>query len=159
MPRQFYSENRDCRAIVDCTEFPIQKPNSPARTANDLQFLKNTNSLKGMIGIMPSGTISFISPLYCGSISDKELFIKSQLMDLLEPNDVVMADKGFQIEQEFQKISCKLKYPKFLMDCIQFDASDRIENCKISNVRVTVERAISQIKIYKYFERPIPYTI
>ncbi|GBO20669.1 hypothetical protein AVEN_79851-1 [Araneus ventricosus] len=63
-------------------------------------FYKKTNTLKGMIGIMPSGTISFI---YCGSISDKELFIKSQLMDLLEPNDVVMADKGFQIEQGFQK--------------------------------------------------------
>ncbi|GBM70437.1 hypothetical protein AVEN_154431-1, partial [Araneus ventricosus] len=68
-------------------------------------FYKNTNTLKGMIGIMPSGTNSFISLLYCGSISDKELFIKSQLKDLLEPNDVVMADKGFQIEQELQKIS------------------------------------------------------
>ncbi|GBO36022.1 hypothetical protein AVEN_95874-1 [Araneus ventricosus] len=158
MPRQFYSENRDCRVIVDCTEFPIQKPNSPAEQQMTFSFYKNTNTLKGMIGIMPSGTISFISPLYCGSISDKELFIKSQLMDLLEPNDVVMADKGFQIEQELQKISCKLKCPKFLKDCIQFDASDRIENCKISNVRVTVERAISRIKIYKYFEGPIPYT-
>ncbi|GBN81687.1 hypothetical protein AVEN_266735-1 [Araneus ventricosus] len=156
MPRQFYSENRDCRVIVDCTEIPIQKPNSPAEQQMTFSFYKNTNTLKGMIGIMPSGTISFISPLYCGSISDKELFIKSQLMDLLEPNDVVMADKGFQIEQEFKKISCKLKYPNFLKDCIQLDASDRIENCKISNVRVTVERTISQIKIYKYFERPIP---
>ncbi|GBN70389.1 hypothetical protein AVEN_55136-1 [Araneus ventricosus] len=133
MPRQFYSENRDCRVIVDCNEFPIQKPNSPAEQQMTFSFYKNTNTLKGMIGIMPSGTISFISPLYCGSISYKELFIKSQLMDLLEPNDVVMADKGFQIEQDLQKISCKLKCPKFLNDCIQFDASDRIENCKISN--------------------------
>ncbi|XP_055944565.1 uncharacterized protein LOC129975529 [Argiope bruennichi] len=53
-------------------------------------------------------------PLYCGSISDKELFIKSHLMDVLEPNDIVMADKGFQIEQELQIIGHKLKYPKFL---------------------------------------------
>ncbi|GBN90369.1 hypothetical protein AVEN_263004-1 [Araneus ventricosus] len=78
MPRQFYSENRDCRVIVDCTEFPIQKPSSPAEQQMTFSFYKNTNTLKGMMGIMPSGTISFISPLYCGSISDKELFIKSQ---------------------------------------------------------------------------------
>ncbi|GBL98112.1 hypothetical protein AVEN_35385-1 [Araneus ventricosus] len=80
MPRQFYSENRDCRVIVDCTEFPIQKPNSPAEQQMTFSFYKNTNTLKGMIGIMPSGTISFISPLYCGSISDKELFIKRYQM-------------------------------------------------------------------------------
>ncbi|GBO35644.1 hypothetical protein AVEN_227919-1 [Araneus ventricosus] len=43
MPRQFYSENRDCRVIVDCTEFPIQKPNSPA---NDLQFLQKHKYFK-----------------------------------------------------------------------------------------------------------------
>ncbi|GBM40480.1 hypothetical protein AVEN_28638-1 [Araneus ventricosus] len=105
MPRQFYFENRDCRVIVDCTEFPIQKPNSPAEQQMTFSFYKNTNTLKDMMGIMPSGTISFISPLYCGSISGKELFIKSQLMDMLEPNDVAMADKGFQIEQELQKIT------------------------------------------------------
>ncbi|GFV75378.1 retrovirus-related Pol polyprotein from transposon 17.6 [Trichonephila clavipes] len=31
-------------------------------------------------------------------------------MDLLEPNDVVMADKGFLIEKEFDKIGCHLKH-------------------------------------------------
>ncbi|GBL92029.1 hypothetical protein AVEN_102584-1 [Araneus ventricosus] len=106
------------------------------------------NTLKGMIGIVPSGTISCISSLYCSSLSDKELFIKSQLVDLLEPNAVVMADKGSQTEQELQKISCKLKCLKFLKNCIQFDASDRIENCKISNVRVTVDRVLSLILPY-----------
>ncbi|GBL86927.1 hypothetical protein AVEN_218671-1 [Araneus ventricosus] len=43
MPRQFYSENRDYRVIVDCTDFPIQKPNSPA---NDLQFLQKHKYFK-----------------------------------------------------------------------------------------------------------------
>ncbi|GBM73351.1 hypothetical protein AVEN_37601-1 [Araneus ventricosus] len=43
MPRQFYSGNMDCRVIVDCTEFPIQKPNSPA---NGLQFLQKHKYVK-----------------------------------------------------------------------------------------------------------------
>ncbi|GBM33993.1 hypothetical protein AVEN_166426-1 [Araneus ventricosus] len=46
IPRQFYSENRDCRVIVDCTEFPIQKPNSPAEQQMTFSFYKNTNTLK-----------------------------------------------------------------------------------------------------------------
>ncbi|GBN61232.1 hypothetical protein AVEN_86605-1, partial [Araneus ventricosus] len=46
MPRQFYSENRDCRVIVDCTEFPIQKPNSPAEQQMTFSFYKNTNTLQ-----------------------------------------------------------------------------------------------------------------
>ncbi|KAF8785786.1 hypothetical protein HNY73_011291 [Argiope bruennichi] len=57
-----------------------------------VSFYKKTNTLKDLIVVMPSGAISFISPLYCGSIFDMELFTKSHLMDVLEPNDVMMAD-------------------------------------------------------------------
>ncbi|GFT33173.1 hypothetical protein TNCV_4598661 [Trichonephila clavipes] len=60
------------------------------------RFLQIEDDLSmGMIGITPNGAISFISELFTGSISDKEVFIRSKLMDRLEPNDVVMADKGF----------------------------------------------------------------
>ncbi|GFU33620.1 DUF1758 domain-containing protein [Nephila pilipes] len=84
----------------------------------------NTNTLKGMIGITPNGAIIFIFPLYCGIISDKQLFIKSKLMDRLEPNDVVMADKAFLIAEELESIGCKLQCSIFLKDKIQFDISE-----------------------------------
>ncbi|GFW10018.1 jerky-like protein [Trichonephila clavipes] len=45
-------------------------------------------------------------------------------MDLLEPNDVVMADKGFLIENELASVGCKLQFPAFLRDKIQFDVSE-----------------------------------
>ena len=41
--------------------------------------------------------ISFISKLHGGSISDRDLFEKSGLLDLLEADDSVMADRGFTI--------------------------------------------------------------
>ncbi|GFY76146.1 uncharacterized protein TNIN_447611 [Trichonephila inaurata madagascariensis] len=106
---------------------------------------------------MPSGAICFVSHLHCGRISDKEIFLRSKPMDLLEPNDVVMADKGFVIEKELDKICFKLKSPLFLKDKIQFYASDTVSNCKLSDKRVTVERAVSRIKQYKYFEGALPY--
>ena len=31
---------------------------------------KNTNTFKGLIGITPTGDVSFVSHLYSGSISD-----------------------------------------------------------------------------------------
>ncbi|GFR00393.1 uncharacterized protein TNCT_422101 [Trichonephila clavata] len=118
---------------------------------------KNANTLKGMIGITPNGAISFISELYSGSISDKEHFIRSKLMDRLERNDVVMADKGFLISKELEKIGCKLYQPIFLQDKIQLNFSEMVSNCQLSNKRVTVERAISRVKLYNYFEGPLSY--
>ncbi|GFY65007.1 DDE Tnp4 domain-containing protein [Trichonephila inaurata madagascariensis] len=85
---------------------------------------------------MPLGAICFVSHLHCGRISEKELFLRSKPMDLLEPNDVVMADKGFLIEEELDKIGCKLKSYLFLKDKILFHASEIVSNCKLSNKRV-----------------------
>ncbi|GFT82401.1 uncharacterized protein NPIL_239561 [Nephila pilipes] len=110
-----------------------------------------------MIGITPNGAKNFISTLYCGSISDKQLFLKSKLMDRLEPNDVVMADKGFLIAEELESIGCKLQCPIFLKDKIQFDRAEMVSNSQLSNMRVTVERAISRVRQYKYFEGALPY--
>ncbi|GFT57157.1 uncharacterized protein NPIL_427811 [Nephila pilipes] len=120
IPLPFRFGNKDIRIVVDCTEFPIQKPSSPMEQQLTFSSYKNTNTLKGMIGITPNGAISFISPLYCGSLSDKQLFIKSKLMDRLEPNDVVMDDKGFLIAEELESIVCKLLYLIFLKDKIRY---------------------------------------
>ncbi|GFR05605.1 uncharacterized protein TNCT_449921 [Trichonephila clavata] len=91
MPPPFRMHCKNVRIIVDCTEFEIQKPASPMEQQMTFSHYKNANTFKGMIGITPNGAISFIY----GSIPDKELVIGSKLMDRLEPNDVVMADKGF----------------------------------------------------------------
>ncbi|GFU83068.1 hypothetical protein TNCV_65381 [Trichonephila clavipes] len=57
-------------------------------------------------------------------------------MDLLEPNDVVMADKGFFIENELASMGCKLQCPAFLRDKIQFDVSEMVSNCRLSNLEL-----------------------
>ncbi|GFS80648.1 THAP-type domain-containing protein [Trichonephila clavipes] len=133
MPPPFRMYCKNVRIIVDCTEIEVQKPSSPMEQQNDFQSLQNANTFKGMIGITPNGAISFISELFTGSISDKEVFIRSKLMDRLEPNDVVMADKGFLIANELEKIGCKLYRPIFLEDKIQFDISEIVSNCQLSN--------------------------
>ena len=41
--------------------------------------------------------INFVPKLYTGAISDKEIFQQSGFLDYVEPGDIVMADKGFNI--------------------------------------------------------------
>ncbi|GFT23885.1 THAP-type domain-containing protein [Trichonephila clavipes] len=157
IPPPFRMYCKNVRIIVDCTEIEVQKPSSPMEQQMTFSRYKNANTFKGMIGITPNGAISFISELFTGSISDKEVFIRSKLMDRLEPNDVVIADKGFLIANELEKIGCKLYRPIFLEDKTQFDISEMVSNCQLSKKRVTVERAISKIKIFKYFQGVLPY--
>ena len=60
---------------------------------------KHHTTLKGLMGIIPGDAIAFISQLYTGSISDREIGVRSGLLDLpFEDNDSVMADKGFTIQ-------------------------------------------------------------
>ncbi|GFY37894.1 hypothetical protein TNIN_298101 [Trichonephila inaurata madagascariensis] len=59
------------------------------------------------------GAICFVSHLHCGTISDKERFLRSKPIDHLEPNSVVIAYCEFLIEEELDKIGCKLKIPLF----------------------------------------------
>lgn len=157
MPPPFRLGNKDVRVIIDFVEFTIEKPNSSVEQQMTFSHNKNANTVKGMIGVTPNGAISFISPLYCGSISDKQLFIKSKLMDRLEPNDVVMADKNVLIANELESIGCRLQCPLFLTDNIQCDLSDMVDNCNLSIMQVLIERVEKRIKQYKFFEGVIPY--
>ena len=67
--------------------------------------------MKGLVGIAPHGAVTFISALYGGSVSDKEMFKQSGIAELLTENMAVMVDKGFVISD-----CCKSKVycPPFL---------------------------------------------
>ena len=73
-------------------------PANPSAQQLKFSHYKNHNTLKALIGITPSGAIIFISHLYGENISDKKLTQMSGLLNLLEPRDAIMADRGFTID-------------------------------------------------------------
>lgn len=86
---------------------------------------KNHVTLKGLVGIAPSGAITFISQLYSGSISDREIVERSGFLKLeFDNGDTVMADKGFTIEDLLPR-GVTLNIPPFLGSNSQMTASKR----------------------------------
>ena len=52
--------------------------------------------------------MSFVSKLYRGSISDKEMSKSSGLLEILESGDSVVVNKGFTIEKELKDVGAIL---------------------------------------------------
>lgn len=152
MPLAFHKLYPQCRVIIDCTELKIQRPTDSKMQQSTFSYYKNANTLKGMVGITPSGAISFISNLWGGSMSDKELFLRSNMLTLLEEKDLVLADRGFLISKELEKKGCSLITPHFLANNIQFTPTEKTDNKSVAHHRVHIERAIGRIKVFKYFE-------
>ena len=75
---------------------------------------KNTNTCKLLVGISLDGSFTFLSPLYEGSITDRDLVLVSGLLEKVERGDSMMADKGFDIEDLLLPCGVRLNIPPFL---------------------------------------------
>ena len=146
MPAIFKKDYPNTRIIIDATEFRLERPSSLLSQSCTFSTYKNTNTVKVLIGITPSGAISFVSPCYEGSISDRRLVEASGLLEKLEPGDEVMADKGFQIQDILAPLGVRLNTPPFLASNSQMSVDDVTMTRKIARLRIHVERAIGRVK-------------
>ena len=120
MPLSFKIKYPSVRVIIDCTEIFIQKPSSLDNQSLTFSNYKHHTTTKFLIGISPSGVITFVSDGWPGKTSDRDLTISSGLIELLEENDSVMADKGFTIRDVLEKKKCTLNIPPFRGSAPQF---------------------------------------
>ncbi|VDI00292.1 Hypothetical predicted protein [Mytilus galloprovincialis] len=83
------------RCIIDCTEFFTQRPSLPSAQRITYSQYKHHNTFKCLVGTTPSGSFSFVSDLFTGSISDKKIVQDSGFSDTIQLVDDIMADRGF----------------------------------------------------------------
>lgn len=83
--------------------------------------------------------MSFLSDCWGGRISDKELTKNSGLLDLLEPGDMVMADRGFEIENKLALRQCCLNVPPKRNKQRGLSALDVERTGKVAELRIHVE--------------------
>lgn len=108
IPETFKKHYPNTRVIINATEFAVERPSSLLSQSSTFSTYKNRNTVKVLIGIMPSGAISFVSDCYEGSISDKKLVEVCGLLEKLEPGDEIMADKGFLIQDKLAPLGIRL---------------------------------------------------
>ena len=96
---------------MDCSEIFIERPLSFQARAKTYSNYKRHNTAKFLIVISPAGTISFISCLCGGRVSDKCLTQQSGFLELVEPGDTIMADRGFNISEDLRLYGEKLEIP------------------------------------------------
>ena len=70
MPKCFKDNFPRTRVILDCTEIYIERASSQVINSETYSNYKGRTALKGLIGVSPSGEITFVSSLYESSISD-----------------------------------------------------------------------------------------
>lgn len=73
LPQAFRERFPDTYAIVNATEVFIETPCDLQYQSSTWSNYKHNNTAKFIVACTPNGAISFVSPLYVGSISDVEL--------------------------------------------------------------------------------------
>ena len=94
MPRIFKDLYPRARCIIDCSEIFIERPASYLARAQTYSNYKRHNTVKFLIGISPYGAITFLSKCWGGRASDKCITLNSGFLNLIEHEDVILADRG-----------------------------------------------------------------
>ena len=92
-------------------------------------------------------------------MSDVEIAKLSGLLDLLEPGDDVMADKGFTLQKILAERGVTLNIPEFLSNKRQFTMSEIEHTEQVAKLRIHIERMNRRIKECNLFDTPIPLAL
>ena len=158
MPADFKEKFPSTRVIIDFTEVFCEMPSSLLLNSELFSSYKNHVTLKGLVGIAPSGGITFVSQLYTGSISDREIVLRSGILSQSFDGDSVMADEGFQI-QDILPLGVDLNIPLFLGSDAQMSAEDGVRTQQIASLRIHIERAINKIRNFRIWNGVVPLSL
>ena len=95
-----------------------------------------------------------------GRVSDKHLTQNSSFLKKLLPGDVVLADRGFDVDELLASVGATIKIPTFTRGKTQLSGKDIEKTRSIANVRIHVERVIGVVRQkYTMLESTIPITL
>uniref|UniRef100_A0A8P4KAN6 DDE Tnp4 domain-containing protein n=1 Tax=Dicentrarchus labrax TaxID=13489 RepID=A0A8P4KAN6_DICLA len=146
LPMCFRTFLKNCVSIIDCFEVFIERPSDLKARAQTWSNYKQHNTIKFLISITPQGSISFMSKAWGGRVTDKHLTEHSGFLDKLLPGDLVLADRGFTIEDSVGLFCAELITPPFTRGKKQLSRKEIESAREISRVRIHVERVIGMLR-------------
>jgi hypothetical protein len=109
LPMVFREHFERCISIIDCFEIFVQRSAKFKERASTFSSYKHHNTIKYLISLTPQGTVSFISLGYGARCSDKFIAEDSGYIDNLKEGDVVLADRGFLVNDIVNLCDAELK--------------------------------------------------
>ncbi|XP_066915155.1 uncharacterized protein [Clytia hemisphaerica] len=153
--RGFYRLN----GIIDCTEIFIETPKSLELQSATWSEYKHHNTVKILISVLPNSMISYVSEPYTGRISDKAIVNGTEFLDTLPTYCSLMADKGFNIEQECAYKSIYLIVPPGRRGTSQMTEAQLKKTSKIAKARILVEQVIRRVKTFRILSNEVQITL
>ena len=113
MPIDFRKHFKKCVLIIDCFEVFIEQPVSLLARAQTYSNYKKHNTIKFLIGITPQGSVVYTSEGWGGRVSDVHLTENYGLLQKLLPGDMILADRGFTIQDSAGMYCAEVRIPPF----------------------------------------------
>ena len=146
MPVEFRRDFKNCICIIDCFEVFCERPSDLMARAQTFSNYKHHNTVKFLIAITPQGVISFVSKGWGGRVSDKHLTENCGILNFLQPGDVILADRGFTVQDSVGLCCAEVKMPPFTRGKKQLSRSAIDTARQLSRVRIHVERVIGVVR-------------
>ena len=161
LPHSFRRLYPNTYAIIDGSELFLETPSDLNLQSSTWSHYKHHNTSKFLLACTPNGAISYISPVFVGSISDVQLTCESGFLKIIDdkPGISIMADRGFTIRDMLCDIGVKLNMPPFLDGRAQLPAKEIQYGRKIASLCIHVERTIGRMKNFNILKGTIPITM
>ena len=147
------------RCIIDCFECFTETPSGLDLAATLWSEYKHHYIFKVLVAITPRGPISYVSSCYGGRASHIFIVRNSGFLNMIEPYDEIMADRGFKIREDLMMHIATLCIPPSCASSMQLLPEDVRETSNIANVRIYVEQAIRRLKVFLLLKNELPITL
>ncbi|XP_071079603.1 uncharacterized protein [Haliotis cracherodii] len=158
MPESCQSTYPTTRVVIACTEVYTETPDSLGNRTPIYSDYRRLVTWKVLVGTSPSGVVTYVSDLWAGSISDKQITEESGFLNGLDSGDGVIADEGFQIADLLCSKNVHLIIPPKKEKNCKLTEREVESMRKIANLRIHVEKAIERIKHFRILQGVIPLT-
>ena len=145
-----FTQYSSCKIIINCTDIEIAAPKLMSQQSQTYSTYRGMNSFKVIIGVAPNAVITYVSDLYPGSVSDKALVQESGLCNHLVAGDLILADKGFLIQDVVPR-GVSVNIPPFLNQG-KLTESEAKATKSIARCRIHVERANARLKSFRILQ-------
>jgi hypothetical protein len=114
-----------------------------------------------LVGCTPHGQIYFVSEAYGGKTTDPQITTSSSFLLLLEPRNLVLADKGFPQIKTLLNESGRGHFLSCLHFCETkfFTANEVEETQTITSVRIHIESIIQRLKTFHIMSKFTIYSL